>query len=64
MNIDTSIVKDNTCHVDSATTHTNDKKYFSYLVKREINVNTISGASKIIEGSVGANVLFSSLNFL
>jgi hypothetical protein len=47
------------CLADSATTHTifKDKKYFSYLVKRETDVSTISGTSKIIEGSGRANVI-------
>jgi hypothetical protein len=48
MNIDTSINGD-MCLADSATTHTilKEKKYFSYLVKRETNVNTMSGTTKI-----------------
>jgi hypothetical protein len=56
MSLDT---KDDTCLVDSATTHTifKDRKYFSSLVKRETNVSTISGTSKIIEGSGRADIL-------
>lgn len=47
------------CLVDSATTHTilKDKKYFSQLVMKEISVSTISGSTRIIEGSGRANVL-------
>jgi len=47
------------CLADSATTHTifKDKKYFSSLVKQETGVSTISGSSKIIEGSGRANVI-------
>jgi hypothetical protein len=41
------------CLADSATTHTilKDQKYFSYLMRKEANVNTISGTTQIIEGS-------------
>jgi len=43
--------------LDSATTHTilKDRKYFSHLVSWEIDVNTISGTTKIIEGFGRAN---------
>ena len=46
------------CLADSATTHTilKNKKYFSFLLKRESNVNTIFGTTKIIEGSGRANI--------
>jgi hypothetical protein len=46
------------CLADSATTHTilKDRKYFSYLVSREASVHTISGTTKIIEGSGRANI--------
>jgi hypothetical protein len=59
MSFDTSNNKDETCLVDSATTHTilNDRKHFSSLVKRETTISTISGTSKIIEGSGRANIL-------
>jgi len=45
------------CLADSATTHTilKHKKYFSFLLKGESNVNTISG-TKIIEGFGRANI--------
>ena len=41
------------CLADSATTHTilKDKYFFSSLVIQEANVRTISGSTKIIEGS-------------
>ena len=47
------------CLVDSATTHTilKNKKYFSYITLQEANVKTISGSTKIIEGSGRANIL-------
>jgi len=47
-----------TCLADSATTHTilTDRKYFSYLVSREADVNTISDTTKIIKGSGSANI--------
>ena len=47
------------CLADSATTHTilKDKKYFSYLVMQEANVSTISGSTKLIEGSGRATLL-------
>jgi Pol polyprotein len=54
-----SINGEDLCLVDSATTHTilKDKKYFSQLVMKEISVSTISGSTRIIEGSGRANVL-------
>ena len=47
------------CLADSATTHTilKDEKYFSYLKIVESNVFTISGSTKLIEGSERANIL-------
>ncbi|XP_070040385.1 uncharacterized protein [Nicotiana tomentosiformis] len=53
------INKDDICLLDSATTHTilRDKRYFSYLVMKEANINTISGSTKLIEGSGRANLL-------
>ncbi|CAN1330864.1 hypothetical protein LINPERPRIM_LOCUS35118 [Linum perenne] len=47
------------CIFNSASIHTilKDKKYFSYLVKREANVSTIFGSTNLIEGSGRANVL-------
>lgn len=47
------------CGIDSATTHTilRDKKYFSYLIMKEANVNTISGNTKLIEESEKANLV-------
>ena len=46
------------CLIDSGTTHTilKNKNYFSHLKLGEINVNTISGSVKLIEGSGRANV--------
>ena len=53
------INKDDICLLDNATTHTilKDKRYFSYLVMKEANVNTISGSTRLIEGSGRANLL-------
>ena len=47
------------CLLDSATTHTilREKKYFSHLIMKRANVNTISGSTKIIEGSGRAALL-------
>ncbi|TYJ26271.1 hypothetical protein E1A91_A07G108400v1 [Gossypium mustelinum] len=47
------------CLTDSATTHTilKDKKYFSHLTMSNAHVNTISGSSKLIEGSGRAIIL-------
>lgn len=47
------------CLVDSATTHTilRDKKYFTHLKIAKANVNTISGTSKLIEGSGRATII-------
>ena len=41
------------CLANSATTHIifKDNKYFSHLTLGEANVNTISGSTKLIEGS-------------
>jgi len=52
-------LKGDMCLADSATTHTilKDKKYFSYLVKRETDVSIISKSSKIIECSERVNVI-------
>jgi len=51
--INNDINNEDICLADSATTHTilKDKKYFSYLVLQEANVSTISGSTKLIEGS-------------
>ena len=58
--IGSKISYDDICLIDSATTHTilKDKKYFSYLVMKEANVNTICGSTRLIEGSEKANWLF------
>ena len=50
---------DNICIIDSGTTHTifKDEKYFSHLLRRKANVTTISGNSKLIEGS-GRAIIF------
>jgi len=47
------------CLLDSATTHTilREKKYFSNLVMKMAYVNTISGSTKLIEGSGRATML-------
>nr|XP_025883441.1 uncharacterized protein LOC112940076 [Solanum lycopersicum] len=47
------------CLLDSATTHTilKEKKYFSNLVMKMAYVNTISGSTKLIEGSGRATLL-------
>lgn len=47
------------CLLDSATTHTilRNKEFFTQLRPLEGNVNTISGVSKLIEGSGRALVL-------
>ena len=47
------------CLADSATTHTifKNQKYFLNLTLAKANVNTISGASAIIEGSRRANLV-------
>lgn len=47
------------CLADSATTHTilKSKRYFSQLIMKSISVSTISGSTKIIEGSGRANIL-------
>ena len=47
------------CLVDSATKHIifKDKKYFSHLIFGEANVNTISGRTKLIDGSRRASIL-------
>ena len=41
------------CLVDSATTHTilKRKRYFAHLIMEQGNVNTISGSTRLIEGS-------------
>ena len=59
MSINTNFNNGDMCLADSTTTHTilKDKKYFSSLIKRETDVSTISGSSKIIEGSGRANVI-------
>ena len=46
------------CLADSATTHTilRNKKYFSTLMMKRINVSTISGSTNIIEGSGRATI--------
>ena len=49
------------CLVDSATTHTilKDKGYFTFIVMKDEKVNTISGSTKLIEGSGRANIVLS-----
>ena len=46
------------CLIDSGTTHAifKDMKYFSHLLKRKASVTTISGNSKLIEGSGRATI--------
>ncbi|KAB2093666.1 hypothetical protein ES319_A02G108300v1 [Gossypium barbadense] len=58
-NFDGPKISGDTCLADSATTHTTlkDKKYFSHLTISNANVNTISGSSKLIEGSRSAIIL-------
>jgi hypothetical protein len=66
MNINTSTNGD-MCLANSATIHTilKENKYFSYLEKWEININTIFETTKIIEGSGRANVsLYGGTNLL
>ena len=57
--MDTSMYNGELCLADSATTHTilKDKKYFSHLEMKKASVSTISGSTKLIEGSGRANVL-------
>lgn len=47
------------CLADSATTHTilKNKRYFSHLTMKNISVSTISGSTKIIEGSGRVRIL-------
>ena len=47
------------CLIDSATTHTvlRKEKYFSSLIMREANAQTISRSINLIEGSGRANIL-------
>ena len=47
------------CLADSATTHTilKNQKYFSHLILAKANVNTIYGASDLIESSRRANIV-------
>ena len=47
------------CLLDNAITHTilREKKYFSHLVMKKAYVNTISGSTKLIEGSGRAALL-------
>jgi len=60
MSININLNNGDMCLANSATnTIFKDKKYFSFLVKREIVVSTISGSSKIIEGSRRVNVILS-----
>ena len=63
MNILQSLVglrinKEDICLADNAITHTilKDKKYFSYLVMKEANVNNISSSTKLIEGFGRVNI--------
>ena len=50
------INKEDICLANSATMHImlKDKKYFSYLIMKEANVNTISGSTKLkaLEGPI------------
>ncbi|TYG89937.1 hypothetical protein ES288_A12G142000v1 [Gossypium darwinii] len=47
------------CLANNATTHTilKNKKYFSHLTMQKASVSTVSGSTKIIEGSGRANIL-------
>ena len=57
--IESKISYDDICLIDSATTHTilKDKKYFSHLVMKEANINTICGSARLIEDSRKTNLL-------
>ena len=50
------------CLLNNATTHTilHGKEYFSNLTMRKVNVHTISGPIKIIEGSENAMIILSN----
>ncbi|GAV57335.1 hypothetical protein CFOL_v3_00873, partial [Cephalotus follicularis] len=50
------------CIADSATTHTilQNEKYFSHLTVAKVNIETISGTSDLIEGSVMASFVLSN----
>ena len=47
------------CLADNVTTHTilKSKRYFSTLTMLEVNVNTISGSTKLIKGFGKANII-------
>jgi hypothetical protein len=57
--INSKMIGENLCLVDSCTTHTilRDKKYFQNLILNKANVNTISGLSNLIESSGRANII-------
>ena len=52
------INREDICVIDSGMTHAifKDEKYFSTLLRRKVNVTTISGNAKIIEGSGRATI--------
>ena len=57
--VGSSIGDNDMCLADSASTHTilKDKQFFSFLIMQGLDVNTISGSAKLIEGSGRANIL-------
>ena len=57
--VGSSIGDNDMCLADSASTHTilKDKKFFFFLIIQGSDVNTISGSTKLIEGSGRANIL-------
>ena len=56
---DSKMNYEDSCLVDSATTHTilKSKTYFSTLTMVETNVNTISGSTNLIEGFGEKNLI-------
>ena len=54
---------EDTCLIDSATTHTilKDRKYFSHIRNGRASVNTLAGNTRIIEGS-GRAIIFSQVS--
>jgi hypothetical protein len=57
--INSKMIGEDLCLVNSCTTHTilRDKKYFQNLILNKAIVNTISGLSNLIEGSGRANII-------
>lgn len=51
--IESKINHDYICLIDSSTTYIilREKKYFSYLIMKEANYNTIAGSTNLIENS-------------